>query len=37
MYVHDDVEWDLEMFRIMQEIIADEEKVYFKALNAYTM
>jgi hypothetical protein len=37
MYVHDDVEWDLEMFRIMQEIIGDEDKVYFKALNAYTI
>lgn len=35
MYVNDDVEWDMEMFRIMQEIIDDETKVSFKGFNIY--
>jgi hypothetical protein len=35
MYIKNDVEWFLEMMRIMQDIISDEDKVVFEPFEVY--
>lgn len=35
MYINNDIEWFLEMIRIMQEIINDEEKISFEPFEVY--